>query len=296
MLEHRTEEERARTSSTSLRLAPLRGLLLTILCMGAALGCGVESDVALHEGGEAIHASDYEVWARALPREEATGFAIVDQDLVVGGATALRAYYEREVSPLRKRALTVARVGNADDVWPLRDGRALSFCVSDAFGAEKAAVVAALRAASASWEAAADVQFHYEGQEDRRCTARNAAVVFDVRPTKTRVYLARSFFPHMDRSYRSILVSTSAFTVAPPLTLAGILRHELGHTLGLRHEHTRPEAGACYEDDHWRPLTPYDRASVMHYPQCNGTGDWAGTLTAYDKTGIASLYGPPRLR
>ncbi len=29
----------------------------------------------------------------------------------------------------------------------------------------------------------------------------------------------------------------------------------------------------------------------MHYPQCNGTGDWSLTLTAKDIAGAAALYG-----
>jgi len=31
----------------------------------------------------------------------------------------------------------------------------------------------------------------------------------------------------------------------------------------------------------------------MHYPQCNGTGNWSLTLTSYDKSGAASVYGAP---
>jgi hypothetical protein len=70
------------------------------------------------------------------------------------------------------------------------------------------------------------------------------------------------------------------------------MAHELGHVLGFRHEHTRPEAAACFEDDNYRPLTPYDSASVMHYPQCNGTSE-ALAFTAIDAQGIAALYGAP---
>jgi len=70
-----------------------------------------------------------------------------------------------------------------------------------------------------------------------------------------------------------------------------ILGHELGHTLGFRHEHTRPEAGVCFEDLNWRPLTPYDSASIMHYPQCNGTS-LDLSMTATDRQGVVALYGP----
>jgi hypothetical protein len=90
-----------------------------------------------------------------------------------------------------------------------------------------------------------------------------------------------------------VLIDDSAFRLDPggALQLVGIMRHELGHTLGWRHEHTRPEAGACFEDNDWRPLTGYDRFSVMHYPQCNGGGDWSLMLTHMDRNGAACAYG-----
>ena len=88
-------------------------------------------------------------------------------------------------------------------------------------------------------------------------------------------------------------MDNSSFGLDPngTLSLQGILRHELGHTLGFRHEHTRPDSGTCFEDNNWRPLTSYDAFSVMHYPQCNGQGDWSLTLTNIDQNGSACLYG-----
>ena len=43
-------------------------------------------------------------------------------------------------------------------------------------------------------------------------------------------------------------------------------------------------------DNNWRPLTPYDSASIMHYPQCNGTSNDL-SMTASDIAGVRALYG-----
>ncbi len=85
-------------------------------------------------------------------------------------------------------------------------------------------------------------------------------------------------------------MASDSFGNIAPWTLQGILRHELGHTLGFRHEHTRPEAGTCFEDTAWRALTAYDASSVMHYPQCNGTQTGDLVLTDLDRQGATALY------
>jgi hypothetical protein len=150
-------------------------------------------------------------------------------------------------------------------------------------------------AATAAWEQVADLAFVYVASQDDQCTASNANVTFDVRPVDVDgEYLARAFFPNEPRADRNVLIDDSSFELDPngTLSLVGILRHELGHTIGWRHEHTRPESGACFEDEDWQPLTAYDKFSVMHYPQCNGGGGWSLALTELDKNGAACVYGP----
>jgi hypothetical protein len=151
-------------------------------------------------------------------------------------------------------------------------------------------VVQAMSDAAGAWEAHANVNFIHLSNQDSNCKANNKNVVFDVRPVYSGQYLARAFFPNTSRNGRNVLIDASAFTAAPPLTVTGVLRHELGHALGFRHEHTRPEAGACFEDTNWRELTPYDSSSVMHYPQCNGTNTGDLVLTSKDKSGARALY------
>jgi hypothetical protein len=115
-------------------------------------------------------------------------------------------------------------------------------------------------------------------------------VTFNVRQVCTGQYLASAFFPNYDRRQRELKIDCTSFGSITPWTLTGVLRHELGHALGFRHEHTRPESGACFEDNSWRALTAYDSASVMHYPHCNGSQSGDLVLTNLDRSGAASLY------
>jgi hypothetical protein len=76
-------------------------------------------------------------------------------------------------------------------------------------------------------------------------------------------------------------------------TSQGVFRHELGHVLGLRHEHIRAPGTWCTEDTSWRAVTAYDSNSVMHYPWCPGATNVGDLfITASDAAGVKALYGP----
>lgn len=227
------------------------------------------------------------------------GKYIVNGDTAIANEKQLREYFAllkneaaNSVDP-KVPELAVMTVGGLDAIWNLSEKRALSYCVSLAFGNRYQETVLAMKEAAEAWEAAADLKFIHRMDQDNSCTPNNTSVVFDVRPVSGGRYLARAFFPNDNRAARNVLIDDSSYSLNPSrnLTLRGILRHELGHVIGIRHEHTRPDSGTCYEDPNWRPVTDYDAFSVMHYPQCNGQGDWSLTLTHLDKNGIACLYG-----
>ncbi|WP_235562933.1 M57 family metalloprotease [Microbacterium sp. Root53] len=143
---------------------------------------------------------------------------------------------------------------------------------------------------AALWESASSkVDFVYVPSADGSCTTRNNAVLFSVEPVSTTQYIARAFFPSTPARQQNVLIDDSIWS-SGSWTPTNIIGHELGHVLGFRHEHTRPESGTCFEDSNWRPLTPYDSASIMHYPQCNGTSDDL-SMTSEDRAGVVALYG-----
>ncbi|MBI3181211.1 MAG: matrixin family metalloprotease [Myxococcales bacterium] len=270
-------------------MTSVRTLLISSLTV--LVGCGVDSTASVESNPEPI---SWEQFLSVVYLGE-DGVYVANGDEAFEDIGKLRAFYDNhvvrpEVGSLG-RDLAVYHLNGSDVKWSSSQALNLTYCVSTSFGSKYTEVVKAMTDATAAWEAAARVNFIHVSNQDSNCTNRNNNVLFDVNPVNAGGrYLARAFFPNSSRRSRNILIDWSSFRVSAPLTLTGILRHELGHTVGFRHEHTRPEAGACFEDWAWRALTSYDSGSVMHYPQCNGTGDWSLTLTTKDKAGAGALY------
>jgi hypothetical protein len=234
-------------------------------------------------------------WAefKASTYRDTDGQFIVNGDEPISTVAKLHAYYDKMMAKPTQggsTSLVVNQDGGVDDVWSQSQVGSLTYCVSTAFGSSYSTVVSAMQSGAALWEGASSaIDFVYDSSQDGSCTTGNGSVVFSVEPVMTSEYIARSFFPSSPKSERNILVDVTGLTTsgwAP----GNILGHEMGHILGFRHEHTRPEAGTCFEDNNWRPLTPYDSASIMHYPQCNGTSADL-SYSAYDGQGTRSVYG-----
>jgi len=230
----------------------------------------------------------------------------VEWDLAVSHEE-LRAYYDAHIatSPSQEglgqadQPLLINRVNGINDVWGANQRLNLSYCVSNDFQGLKERAVSEMWAATAAWEGAANVRFVYNAAEDGNCSNTNPNVLFSVRPWNGDG--ACAFFPSGGGCVARTLVMD--YQDFPGTWTIGILRHELGHILGFRHEHIRPESGAvdtatvnCHDGGYgnWAALTTYDGRSIMHYPQCNGVPDTYASpwlLTALDTQGSASLYG-----
>lgn len=246
------------------------------------------------------YAADAPTWQQfeASTYTDPTGVRIVNGDEPVQSTGELRQFYDDLVADRHGKhgddtvsdELVVNTVNGVDDKWSASQVGNLTYCVSNKFGTDKAAIIAAMDGGAALWEnASSAIDFIHVPAEDSSCNTRNNRVLFSVEPVSTTQYIARAFFPSTPKRSRNVLIDDSLFT-AGSWTPTNILGHELGHTLGFRHEHTRPESGTCFEDTNWRPLTPYDSASIMHYPQCNGTSDDL-SFTTHDADGVRALYG-----
>lgn len=207
----------------------------------------------------------------------------------------LRGYYDKMTKEPKGQThedgLIINKVNGVMDKWSATQALNLTYCVSTKFNADYSRVVSAMNAGVGLWESASPgINYIHVSSQDSSCNTRNNSVVFSVEPTKTQQYIARAFFPSYPKSSRNVLVNARSLYNAGSWTPGNIMGHELGHTLGFRHEHTRPESGTCFEDNNWIPLTPYDSASIMHYPQCNGTSADL-SMTEQDRAGVRAVYG-----
>lgn len=278
----------------------MKWLNLALLFSLALAGCGQEAPVSL----------TWDEFQAMAEQDPINGNYYYDGDQPAQDLDGLREAYDEYLTdfdagqaitasdPGDEQALIVNLANGTSDRWA--DGTTVTYCFHKrSFGSRYNQVVADVAAALSAWEATgARVHYTHVASEDGNgCNNRNSRVTFNVRQTNSQQYYAAAFFPSYGRTNRELLVSAMAYGNISPWTLRGILRHELGHSLGFRHEHIRPEntsrqATCSTENTNWAALTPYDSASVMHYPHngCAGTNTGDLDITALDAEGARSLY------
>lgn len=200
-------------------------------------------------------------------------------------------------------SLTGISVRNVPARWD--DPTSLAFCVYEASFPDRASYELArdnLLAAAADWQHSCGVRFVHLPQHDKHpdptveLTQLDPRLVFAVRYVDAQgAFIASAFFPTSPPPRRRVLIDPSYFAADLEFDRVGVLRHELGHVLGFRHEHIR--SGAPPECPQESPgqtidLTLYDPHSVMHY-FCGGVGSRDLAITAVDREGAQKLYGPP---
>lgn len=180
-----------------------------------------------------------------------------------------------------------------------RDAKVLSYCVlKNTFADEDEYLLArkSVEQATQAWMDTCGIKFRHDVAKDLSPTTTVAGVVFTVRKIDAGGrFIAAAFFPTDPPARRKVFIDPSFFDTGLEFDRVGVLRHELGHVLGFRHEHIRVEAPAACPDEDIADisiLTGYDPKSVMHY-FCGNVGNKKLLITDCDVEGSQRLYGPP---
>lgn len=236
-----------------------------------------------------------EMTAPALPRFGA--YYVAEGDLLLTEDEVRRLQAQREASTAQARPpgaeLVVNTASGVPTVWP-PGKRRLTYSVDRAsFGSDDRyrIVVANLERAGRDWAEACPecgVEFVHVPTGDGAAPVKG--ILFNVRMADSGgAFIAAAFFPDWAPMRRVLQVDPSYFRTS--FDPVGVLRHELGHVLGYRHEQVRGVPGCRPEGTEWLPITPYDPHSVMHY-LCGGGGSFSLELTAVDRQGHRRQYAP----
>ena len=185
----------------------------------------------------------------------------------------------------KSKELIVNVADNKLDYWVTSESRRLTYAFQIETFPSKAALEFtknSFQVAAADWIAACPecrISFSEDSIENSTFTIRYSNV--------DRGLAALSFFPSTT-SKRYLTVYRPFLRRSSPYDPTGILRHEIGHILGYRHEQVVGVPGCAFENKQWVQITKYDAKSIMHTP-CVG-GNLKMTLQASDVEGHKCIY------
>lgn len=223
---------------------------------------------------------------------------VVEGDLVLNEAR-LREYARAQAEPPGEKKRGLVAMERDGKLLRWAPGKVLTYAVQrstfrDDDSYQKA--IRDVRLAGGDWTAVCNVRFEHNPSFDELEEIPAGSVVFRVRQVRGGGgTIASAFFPDWPPEERWVNLYDSYFDPNLYFDPTGVLRHELGHVLGFRHEHIRIEAPMDCPDEpdaDTRALTAYDDKSVMHY-FCGGMGNAKLIITDVDRQGAQELYGRP---
>jgi hypothetical protein len=298
--------------------APL-GLVLVCVA-GLSTGCAmptVEEDrVVVDVAEERAFGLTWEEYRSRAILEENGGYT-AEWDLSFANEAALREHWEQLVLEDKSKLVVIKNLEDGfEPTFTSSEKLNLTYCVSNSF-TNKSTVVSDMASATKSWESVANLRFVYLSAQDASCNQNNANVQFAVMPSTDSpagcAMNKKMWTSVIDGAgcqltsaanaprYEGILTLNYSASLPAGVTRRGVVRHELGHILGFRHEHPwdpDPQVFCEFQEyPDWdmggRQLTAYNVSSVMHYPQCDGVAGADMTVSALDGAGARSIYGIP---
>ena len=283
-----------RIVSRSLPMAVILGLLFgsQATAQSTLTKADIDAAIAAPSLNEALTTFLPKLPQLVIPEQGNAIYYVLEGDLLLDreGVESYLMSHRQSVVPARDGELLVMTQGGKKVIWQ-QGQRNLTYAVArNTFPtqAQYQEVVDNMRAAANDWLFCAECGLTIKHQQNFDANPKPGETTFIVRyvPNETR-FIAAAFFPNYPPAMRQVFIAPSYFTTT--FNHVGVLRHELGHVLGYRHEHIVGVPGCSLEDGNWVRVTPYDSRSVMHY-LCGGGGTMTMALQETDKAGHRVAY------
>jgi len=204
---------------------------------------------------------------------------------------------------IEENLFTVSTINGEAEKWP-EDFVIRYAILRNSFARQEDydSTVQCMKKATEDWMSICNIHFEYLSNYDQSVITDRPLepLTFIVRQLNTGgAFLAQAFFPADSPKRRKVCIDPTFFNSNNIVSKVGILRHELGHVLGARHEHIWSKENECKGENIFdgirgaKQFTNYDPYSVMHY-LCNKGNPGTLELTPFDISGAQKLYGPVR--